>query len=60
MLTITANDLGGIGSEGQVVGFVLTMLVLLALFGIARSRQRIDLDLRTVPQVRDRASWRRG
>jgi uncharacterized membrane protein len=52
MLTITANDLGGIGSEGQVVGFVLTMLTLLALFGIARSRHRIDLDLRTVPQVR--------
>jgi hypothetical protein len=52
MFTITANDLGGIGSEGQVVGFVLTMLMLLALFGIARSRQRIDLDLRTVPQVR--------
>ena len=52
MLTITANDLGGTGSEAQVVGFVLTTLMLLALLGIARSRYRIDLDLRTVPQVR--------
>ena len=52
ILTITANDLGGVGSEGQVVGFVLTLLVLLALFGVAASTAHIDLDLHTVPQVR--------
>ena len=52
MFTITANDLGGIGAEGQIVGFILTVLMLLALFGIARDRRHIDLDLRTVPQVR--------
>ena len=52
MFTITANDLGGIGAEGQIVGFILTVLLLLALFGIAHDRRHIDLDLRTVPQVR--------
>jgi mannosyltransferase len=52
IFTITANDLGGIGAEGQIVGFILTVLVLLALFGVARDRRHIDLDLRTVPQVR--------
>ena len=35
ILTITTNDLGGVGSEGQVVGSVLTLLVLLALFAVA-------------------------
>ena len=38
ILTITANDLGGIGAEGQIVGFVLTLLVLLALFAVARDQ----------------------
>ena len=52
ILTVTANDLGGIGSEGQIVGFVLTLLLLLALFGAAHDRRHIDLDLHTVPQVR--------
>ncbi len=52
ILTVTANDLGGIGSEGQIVGVVLTLLLLLALFGAARDRRHIDLDLHTVPQVR--------
>ena len=52
VLTITANDLGGIGAEGQIVGFILALLVLLALFGVARDRRHIGLDLGTVPQVR--------
>jgi mannosyltransferase len=52
ILTITANDLGGVGSEGQIVGFILTLLVMLALFGVARDRRHIDLDLHTVSQVR--------
>ena len=52
VLTITANDLGGTGAEGQIVGLVLTLLVLLALFAVARSTWHLDVDLRTVPQVR--------
>lgn len=56
ILTITANDLGGAGSEGQVVGLVLTLLVLLALFAVARSKWHLDLDLHTVPQVRTELS----
>jgi len=52
MLTITANDLGGTGSEGQIVGLILMLLVLLALFARARDRRHLDVDLHTVPQVR--------
>jgi len=52
IFTITTNDLGGIGAEGQIVGLILTLLVVLALFGVARDRRHIELDLGTVPQVR--------
>ncbi len=52
MLTVTSNDLGGVGAEGQLVGLALVMLVLLALFTTARNRRHLDLDLHTVPQVR--------
>lgn len=53
LLAQTFTDLGGGDfKDAQLTGTVLVVLVLLGLFGRARDRRRIELDLRTVPQLR--------
>ncbi|MBK9178125.1 MAG: glycosyltransferase family 39 protein [Acidimicrobiales bacterium] len=53
VLMVTVVDFGGgPDSEGQLLGVVVVVLVLLALFGRAVDRRTIEVDLRTVPQVR--------
>lgn len=56
-LGITLTDFGG-GTfrDAQFTGAVLFVLVLLAVFGHARSTRHIDLDLRTVRQFRPEAA----
>jgi mannosyltransferase len=57
LVAVTLTDFGGgavTGSfmESQLLGGLLLVLALLGLFGVARGRHRIELDLRTVPQFR--------
>jgi hypothetical protein len=53
LLAQTFTDLGGGDfKDAQFTGTVLVVLVLLGLFGRARDRRHIDLDLRTEPQLR--------
>lgn len=53
VLMATIIDVGGgLTSEGQLLGVTISVLVLLALFGRAVDPRTIELDLRTVPQVR--------
>jgi mannosyltransferase len=61
LVAITLTDFGGgaiTGSfaEAQLFGAVMLTLSLLAVFGAARSRRRIELDLRTVGQFRAEAA----
>jgi len=57
LLASTLTDFGGGAfKDAQFVGGVLLVLVLLAVFGVAVSTRRIDLDLRTVPQFRGEAA----
>lgn len=53
VLTITMNDIGGIGAEGQLVGLLITVLVLVALFARPLDGHRMELDLRTRPGARE-------
>jgi hypothetical protein len=57
MTTTTLQDFGG-GDYGEAVllGFVLLTLFALGLFGRAVDDRRIELDVRTVPQVRREAA----
>lgn len=53
LLAQTFTDLGGGDfKDAQFVGTMLVVLVLLAVFGAALDRRRIELDLRTNPQLR--------
>ena len=53
IFAIVLADFGGGGFRASdFVGAVLLVLVLLALFGVARGRRHIDLDLATVRQFR--------
>lgn len=53
VFAIVLADFGGGGFRASdFVGAVLFVLILLAVFGIARGRRHIDLDLRTVGQFR--------
>ncbi len=53
IFAIVLADFGGGGFRASdFVGAVLLVLILLAVFGIARDPRRIDLDLRTVRQFR--------
>jgi hypothetical protein len=53
MLAQSVDDLGG-GPQGEAVllGITLVVLMLVALFGRARDRRHIDLDLTTRPEAR--------
>jgi mannosyltransferase len=57
VLAITLTDFGGgvisaTTPEPQLFGGVMLVLIFLAVFGVARGRRRIELDLATVPQFR--------
>lgn len=53
MLTISFTDWGGgPNGEAQVLGIGLLLLILLALFGVARDGRRVELDLATRPAAR--------
>jgi len=53
IFAIVLADFGGGGFRAaDFVGAVLLVLILLAVFGVARGRRHIDLDLRTVRQFR--------
>jgi uncharacterized membrane protein len=57
MLASTLTDFGGGAfKDAQFVGGILLVLLLLAVFGRARSSRRIELDLRGTPQFRAEAS----
>ena len=53
IFTISFTDWGGgPNGEAQFLGIALVLLVLLALFAVARDRRHIDLDLHTRPEAR--------
>lgn len=53
VLAITFTDWGGgPNGEAQTIGILLVIFVLLALFGRAVDRDRVELDLRTQPRAR--------
>jgi hypothetical protein len=57
LVASTLTDFGGGAfKDAQFVGGLLLVLVLLAVFGTARSPSRIDIDLRTTPQFRAEAA----
>jgi 4-amino-4-deoxy-L-arabinose transferase-like glycosyltransferase len=57
LVTQTLQDFGGGDfAEGLVLGWGLLMLFLLGLFGRAVDRRRIEIDVRTQPQVRHEAA----
>ena len=56
IFTISFTDWGGgPNGEAQFLGIALVLLVLLALFAVARDRRHIDVDLHTQPQARPEA-----
>jgi hypothetical protein len=53
MVAVTFSDLGGIGFlDAQLTGGLMLLLAALGLFGRAVDNRRIEVDLRTVPQLR--------
>jgi mannosyltransferase len=53
VLAVTFTDWGGgPNGEAQTIGILLILFLLLALFGRAIDRQRVELDLRTQPRAR--------
>jgi mannosyltransferase len=57
MVASTLTDFGGGAfKDAQLVGGILLVLVLLAVFGRALSGRRIELDLRSTPQFRAEAA----